>query len=392
MKILTRYIIQKFISDWENIRDQQVRSKYGSLEGWTSIISNIFFTVFKAVLGILTGSMSLVADAFHSFSDVATSAVIVVTYRLSNKPPDERHPYGHGRMEAVGTVIVSFILLFIGLELLKTGFDHLEHPRVISVSWIVIVMVLFFIVFKELLARFAYELGNMIDSDAMKADSWHHRTDAISSIAVVAALVAQKFNIYFVDGLATIIISVLIGYTGGEFLLKGIDELLGKRAPRRLVKEVKKEVRKFSQIFDIHDLIIHRYGQNIIGSLHIELSNQLSLQAAHSIAERVEKKLKSLFSMHITVHIDPVDVSNPKLEKIRSFLTNFSQQEKQFRFHDLRLKDYKGEKVLLMDLSVNSQSNKEEVRNLNKKIKRQIIKKFPEIDDVNCEIDPEFML
>ncbi|MFO7890816.1 MAG: cation diffusion facilitator family transporter [bacterium] len=392
MKKLTRYIVKKFISDWENTKNQQVRSRYGSLEGWTSIISNIVFTVLKAVLGLITGSISLMADAFHSFSDVSTSFVIIIIYRLSNKPPDKNHPYGHGRMEAVGTVIVSFILMFIGLELLKTGFHHLIHPRAISVSWIVVVIVIIFIGIKEILARFAYELGTMIDSDAIKADSWHHRTDAISSIVVVVALGAQNFNIYFIDGLATIIIAFMIGYIGIKFLLKGIDELLGKSATGELVQKVKKVVRDLPQVFDTHDLIIHRYGQNIIGSIHIELSDQLSLQAAHTIAERVENKLKSIFGMHITAHIDPVDVSNPKLKKIRSFLKNFAEQERNFKFHDLRIKNYKGKAILIMDVAINSQINKKEVKKLTQRIEKLIKKNFLEIDKVNCEIDPEFML
>ncbi len=392
MKILTTYIVKKFIPDWQNIKNQQIRSKYGSLEGWTSIISNIIFTIIKAILGLITGSISLIADAFHSFSDVFTSAVIIITFRLSNKPADKKHPYGHGRMEAIGTVIVSFILLLIGFELLKSGFNHLIQPRTLSVSWIVIVIIVISIIFKEILARFAHELGMMIDSDAIKVDSWHHRTDAISSIAVVIALVVQNFNIYFVDGLSAMIISIMIGYTGGEFLLKGIDELLGKSAPLDLVQKVKNVVRDFPQVIDMHDLIIHRYGQNIIGSLHIELSNQLSLRDAHNIADKVEKKLKSLFNMHITVHIDPVDINDSNLKRIRFFLKRIAEKEKNFNFHDLRIKDQSGKKVLLMDLAMNPQKSDEEIEKLKLKLTGLIKKKFYAIDKVNCKVDPEFML
>jgi len=392
LKILTTYIVKKFIPDWQNIKNQQIRSKYGSLEGWTSIISNIIFTIIKAILGLITGSISLIADAFHSFSDVFTSAVIIITFRLSNKPADKKHPYGHGRMEAIGTVIVSFILLLIGFELLKSGFNHLIQPRTLSVSWIVIVIIVISIIFKEILARFAHELGMMIDSDAIKVDSWHHRTDAISSIAVVIALVVQNFNIYFVDGLSAMIISIMIGYTGGEFLLKGIDELLGKSAPLDLVQKVKNVVRDFPQVIDMHDLIIHRYGQNIIGSLHIELSNQLSLRDAHNIADKVEKKLKSLFNMHITVHIDPVDINDSNLKRIRFFLKRIAEKEKNFNFHDLRIKDQSGKKVLLMDLAMNPQTSDEEIEKLKLKLTGLIKKKFYAIDKVNCKVDPEFML
>lgn len=392
MKKLTIYIVKKCISDWENTKDQRVRSRYGNLEGWISIVSNIVFTIFKAVFGLITGSVSLIADAFHSFSDVFTSVVIIITYRVSNKPPDKEHPYGHGRMEAIGTVIVSFILLFIALELLQKGFDHLINPRTISVSWLIIGLMIFSIIFKEVLARIANQLGNMIESDALKADAWHHRTDAISSVTVVIALFLQQFNIYFGDGLATVIISIMIGYTGVEFLLRGIDELLGKTASPEFVRKVKKAVRNFPQVFDMHDLIIHRYGQNVIGSLHIELSNHLSLQTAHAIADRIEKKLKSLFHMHITVHIDPVDDHDPELKEIRTLLNKISDQEKSFNFHELRVKNTAGKKVLRMELTVHAKQNEKYIKNLQLKIQNQIKKNFSEIDRVNCKIDPEYML
>ncbi len=392
MKKLTSYIVKTFIPDGENIQNQQVRSRYGNLEGWISIISNLVFTLFKAFFGLITGSLALVADAFHSFSDVFTSVVIIVTYRVSNKPPDKNHPYGHGRMEAVGTVIVSLVLLLIAFELLKTGFHYLINPRSLSVSWFIIGFLIFSVGFKEILARIANEMGNLIESDVLKADAWHHRSDAISSLAVIIAFLLQQFKIYFGDGLATIIIAIMIGYTGGEFLLRGIDELLGKAAPPDLIRKVKKAVRNFPQVFDMHDLIIHRYGQNVIGSLHIELSNQLSLQTAHAIADKVEKKLKSLFGMHITVHIDPVDDKDPELRRIRVFLNKFTDKDESFNFHELRVKNKAGKKILKMELTINSKKSEEYIQNLQLKIQNQIKTNFSDISMVNCEIDPEYML
>lgn len=380
------------IPGWQNTADQKIRSKYGSLAGWVSILINLLLTLIKGTLGIITGSVAVIADSFHTLSDVSTSAVILIFYRLSSKPPDEEHPYGHGRMEAIGTVIVSVVLFLISIELLKDGIHYLIHPQEKEASWIVIVIILFTIIVKEMLARFTAELGFMIKSNAIKADSWHHRTDAISSFFVAAALAAQNLKIFFLDGLSGVLIALMIGYIAWEFLVKGIDELLGKKAPYEFVQKVKNVVRDFPQVLDMHGLIIHRYGQNTIGSLHIEISEDFSLKNAHNIADNIEKILDSLLNLHVTIHIDPVDNNNSELKEIRQFLNGLPINKSFFSFHDLRMiKSGKG-KTLIMDLSLKSHMNRKKINKIKFDLESLVTDNFNFIDNVIFEINPEFML
>lgn len=189
MKHFVRFLVKKWIRDWEDIHDQDVRSLYGSLEGWVSIVVNFFLFLLKGVFGFISGSVSLIADAFHTLSDVSTSIVILVSFRISKRPSDASHPFGHGRMEAIAAVIVAVLLLATGIEIFKGALDRIIHPRSFNASWLVICIIASTVIIKELLAQFSRVLAQMIKSATLEADFWHHRTDAISSILVILAFI-----------------------------------------------------------------------------------------------------------------------------------------------------------------------------------------------------------
>lgn len=391
MKHFVRFLVKKWVRDWEDIHDQDVRSLYGSLEGWVSIVVNLFLFFLKGVFGLISGSVSLIADAFHTLSDVSTSIVILVSFRISKRPSDASHPFGHGRMEAIAAVIVAVLLLATGIEIFKGALDRIIHPRSFNASWLVICIIASTVIIKELLAQFSKVLSKMIESTTLEADFWHHRTDAISSILVILAFIGQRFGIMVVDGVVGIVVAIMIGYTGWQIARKGIDDLLGKRPAKDLIRKVKETVRSYSQVMDVHDLIIHQYGQRMVLSFHIEISEEISLKNAHTLAEEVERAVNKKFHTYATVHLDPVNAQDPELIKIRKLL-NYSIEEwsGKFAVHDIRTVGEDGIKNVLFDLTVDPGVKDKEIEMVKQKLQKVLLDTYPSIAGVVIEVEPRY--
>jgi len=391
VKNLVRLIVKKYIRDWENIHDQNVRCRYGSLGGWVSIVINVILFILKGVFGLLTGSVSLIADAVHTLSDVSTSIVILISFKISKKPSDASHPFGHGRMEAIATVIVAVLLLVAGVEIFKGSLDRILNPRSFTASWLVIFIITLTVLIKEQLAQFSHELSVIIESDALEADFWHHRTDAISSVLVIIAFIAQRFGITCVDGAVGILVALMIGYTGWKIARKGVDDLLGFRPSTDLIQKVKETARSFEQVLDVHDLIIHQYGHNMVLSFHIEVSESLSLRRAHTLAEKVEKAVNENFHTYTTVHLDPINTKDPELIRMRKFLKHILDEYKgKFAFHDLRMVGETDAKNILFDLTVDPGMKEKEISRIKQKLVEALKDTFPSIVEVVIEVEPKY--
>ena len=393
MKRLVRFITRKWIREYNNIHNQEVRSKYGLLEGWVSITVNFLLFIVKSILGIFTGSISLIADSVHTLSDVSTSLVIVISFRMAKKPSDATHPFGHGRMEAIATVVVAILLSVAGIEIIKSAITRLLHPQNFEASWWIIGIIAITVLIKELLARFAREMGELIKSQALEADFWHHRTDAFSSLLVIFAFVAHHFGIRHLDGTAGILVGGLIIYTGWEIARKGIDDLLGTQPSEELVQNVKKTVRAFPEVLDVHDVIVHQYGQKMVLSFDIEIPEELSLKDAHAIAEQVEKTINKKFKTHTTVHLDPVSINDPEIKRLHRFLNKLlTQYNEVVSFHDLRIVEKKDAKDIVLNLVLNPEVKDAEAENVKLKIKEALLDAFPSINNIILEIEPKYAL
>ena len=394
MKKFVDFIVHRYIHEPEKTHDQDVRSQIGWLEGWVSIIANLILTLIKGVLGFITGSVALIADALHTFSDVSTSVVIVIAFRVAKKPSDRTHPFGHGRMEAIGSVIVAVLLIVIGIEILKESIERLVHPVHFEASWLFIGIITGTIIIKELLARFSHELGQHIKSSTLEADAWHHRTDAISSILVVLAFLVQRyFGIAYIDSIAGILVSAIIAYTGWVIIKSGVNDLLGKRPSACFVKEIKETVCRNPDVLDAHDLIVHQYGQHTVMSFHVEVTEDTSLQDAHALTEKIEKMVERTFDSHATIHVDPVNVNDPELKEIRKSLKNVLKKRKEkISFHDLRSVGDTASKNIVFDLVADPDMSDRAVEHLRDDLVKQLLEKFPSAKNVIIEVEPKYAL
>jgi len=394
MDSFTGRIMNKLRCAPEALDSEACRARAGMLEGRTSIIVNIVLFAVKAALGVAVGSVALIADAFHTLSDVLTSVVVFVSFKLSAKEPDEEHPFGHGRMESVATLIVA-LMIVAGIELFETAVKRILHPEIVTASIAVIAVVAVTIVIKEALARFSRGLGRAIDSYALEADFWHHRIDAISSALVVAALAGQRLGFYYLDGIAGVLVSVLVAYTGWDIARKGVNEILGTRPSAEFVTKVKKSITAFPQVYDVHDLIVHEYGKKVILSFHIEVPESLSFKEAHNLADSVEKAVNKEFNTFATVHVDPVNLSDPELVVYREFLDSLAEDLTGYpsvSFHDIRLVKDGVVKNLLFDVHAPRSAASRELKSIKKIVRGKLMSEFPSLDNVIIEIEPAYAL
>lgn len=391
MKKIVKWIVSKFIKDHQNINDLKIRSKYGSLEGWVSIVVNIILFVVKLVIGVAINSVALIADAVHTLADSATSVVIIVGFKIANKPSDKEHPFGHGRMEPIATLIVSVLLFVAGVELLEKSVHSIFHPQVTTASLGVILLITGTILIKELMARFSYILGDMIDSKALKADALHHRSDVISTALVVVALIASRFGFNYIDGIMGVCVSLIIFYSAYEIAKEAVDPLLGEAISKEMLKEIDKIAKSHSGILGVHDIIFHKYGQKSIISLHVEVSDKEDVNKLHELSEDVENAISKRMGGMVTAHIDPVNKDHPKYEIIAQTIREIIAEDKRVNsFHELRIIGCKRDKCnVVFDIALEENADEQETHYIIQSIREKFKNKFPEMKTV-IKAEPKF--
>ncbi len=289
----------------KSVKDPNLRRKYAYLEAYVSIVGNLLLAIVKVFMGLMLNSISLLADAAHTASDVMTSIVVLLGFKLSSSPADDKHPYGHGRIEFIATLIIAMMLLAVGFEFGKSSYARLLSNTSVKGSYIVALAMVLGAVFKEWMARFSVDLGNRTNASALVADAWHHRTDGIASVLVAIAIVASQFGYYKVDAVFGLLVSALIVYTGICIALDAVSKLIGEMPDEDELKSIENIVLSVSGVFGVHKVNIHSYGCHKEISLHVEVDKGFSLVEAHDISEQVEREIEASISCKATVHVEP---------------------------------------------------------------------------------------
>jgi len=280
------------------------RARYGLLEAWVSIIGNSILGLIKIVLGIITNSIALVADAFHTLGDTVTSIIVLFGFRAAKQPSDLKHPYGHGRVESIATLIIAILLIIVGVEFIHVAIDRLRAPLEIKNINLVIIVMLISAAFKEWLTRFSLHLAKLINSDMLRADAWHHRSDVYASLMVMLAAGGARIGYPGLDGFFALIIAGIIIWTGFSLAKSMISLLIGEAPPGELVNQVITTATAIKGVKGIHGIEIHDYGQTKVCSVHIEVIPSLSTAQSHGIANTVENVLKEKLGLTTVVHVD----------------------------------------------------------------------------------------
>ncbi|MFH2142985.1 MAG: GNAT family N-acetyltransferase [Bacteroidota bacterium] len=300
--------------------------KYGYLEGWVSLIVNSLLFVLKFWAGIVTGSVALIADAWHTLSDSFTSIILIIGFKLSSKPADKKHPYGHGRFELISALIIGVLLAVVGFNFLIDSISKLSAHESVVFGKLAIIATIISVVMKEGMAQFAFRLGKKVNAPSIKADGWHHRSDAISSAIILVGIFFGK-QYWWIDGVLGIMVAILIFYSSYEIIKETLSPLLGEKADNILEEKINiiaKEVCKND--LNVHHLRVHQYGQHNEVTFHIELSSDISLSDAHDIANRLENRIINETGFYSTIHMEPTGTLHI-IENSRIISFNFSDND-----------------------------------------------------------------
>jgi cation diffusion facilitator family transporter len=391
MKKFTRWLAAKAIKNHQNVNDLKVRSHYGTLEGWTSIVINLLLFVVKIALGLSIRSVSLIADAVHTLADSGTSAVVIIGFKIARKPSDKEHPFGHGRMESIAALVVSVLLFMAGLELLEKSIHAIIKPQNSTAPTGVILVIIATIVIKELMARFSYQLGEIIDSQALKADALHHRSDVIATALVVVALIATRFGYNNIDGIMGVGVSLIIFYSAFSIAKEAVNPLLGEAPSKETIKEIEKLAMAHEGVLGVHDIIFHKYGQTSVISLHIEVLDNESAFKLHDLAERVEDTITQKIPGMAVVHVDPLNEDHPQYEQInRAVKDIISEDIRVSDFHDLRIVGCRANRCnVVFDIVLEQDADEQETHDIIHSIAEKFKTKFPEMKTV-IKAEPKY--
>jgi cation diffusion facilitator family transporter len=370
--MISKFLIKSFIKDYENIDNPDIRERYGYLGGVVGIFSNILLFIVKFFVGTVTNSIAVSADAFNNLSDVLSSVITVLGFKLASKPADEEHPYGHGRIEYISALIIASLVLLVGFSFLKASIDKIRNPEPVNFEIIPFSLLLISVGIKFWLSRFNMYVGKAINSSALKASSVDALSDVFSSATVALSLLVSTWIDFPIDGIMGILVSGFILYSGYNILKETIDDLLGTRPSNELVKNIEQELLKYNPIIDVHDLIIHTYGPNkYMASIHVEVPSNSSIVEIHDVIDQAEREVSNKFNVLLVIHMDPVVTDDKEVAAIRhvteEILKKFDVIES---YHDFRVVESGDHKNVIFDavIKVSKSYSRKDKENLEKAI------------------------
>ena len=346
------------MSNNKSILTGDVRQKYGTVSAIIGISTNILLSVMKLIIGVLTGSVAIMADALNNLSDAGSAIVSLVSFKLSAKPADRNHPFGHARIEYIASMIVSFLILLVGFEMLTDsigiifGLSESQTPTFSLLSLIILGVSVFV---KLALSVFYRKIGKKISSSVILASSTDSFFDCISTLAVLISSIVIKYTDYaIIDAAVGLLVSLLILYAGIRTLNETKNSLLGEAPVKETVDSITKIVSEYPEIIGIHDLIVHNYGpEHYIASFHAEVNGKEDIYALHDVIDNVEKRIGTDLNILCTIHLDPISTDDEAINVLKSEITAIVKFiDEKIGIHDFRVVIGKTHTNLIFDLEV----------------------------------------
>lgn len=351
---MTNLLIKLFVKNYEDVKNPKVRTDYGVLSGVVGIVVNVIICCVKFVIGYLTGSIAITADAINNLSDAGSSAVTLFGFKISNKPADKEHPFGHGRVEYITSLIVSFIVLFMSFELAMSSVDKIMNPQAVKYLTVSAVILGVSILGKLWLALFNRNLGKKIDSAAMTAVVKDSIGDIAATTATLIALVISKFTDVPIDGYLGVFVSLFVFWAGFSILREATGTLLGKPPTKEFVDELQNEILAYEGVMGIHDLMLHDYGPGrFFGSVHVEVSGDVDINLSHDLIDNIEKEISEKMGILLVIHMDPLEVNVEKVSKLRDTVSSIvAKVNSEYSIHDFRMVESPSHTNLIFDLVI----------------------------------------
>ena len=315
-----------------------MRTAYGNLAGAVGIVCNALLCAAKLLMGTLFGSISVTADAVNNLSDASSSIITLVGFKLSAKPADKEHPYGHARIEYLAGLAVSVLIIVIGFELARTSLDKILHPTPVAFSWLTVAVLAGSIGVKLWMAMFNRTIGRRIGSATLEATATDSRNDVISTAAVLAALVLGQATHLVLDGWMGLAVALFILYSGIGLIKETVDPLLGEAPSEELAQHIARKVLSYDGVLGTHDLMVHDYGPGrCFASVHVEMAAEKDVLESHDIIDNIERDFHDNVNIHLVIHYDPIQTGDRAVGTLRAWVEGqLKTISPQLSMHDFR--------------------------------------------------------
>ena len=349
---MTQLLMKLFLKEPHDPQKPAFRSACGKLAGIVGIACNVLLFLLKLLAGLLSGSVSVMADAINNLSDASSSLVTLLGFKLAEKPADDDHPYGHARIEYLSGLIVAAMILFIGIELVKTSISKILHPEATAFTWLTIAILLVSIGVKLWLSGFCRKLGKTIQSAALEATAADSRNDVISTLAVLIAGILSMIWGWKIDGYVGLAVAAFILYSGIGIVKETIDPILGAAPDPELTRMIRDVVLSHEQIYGIHDLIVHDYGPGRrFASVHVEMDSREDPLISHDLIDDIEREFRIKHNIQLVIHYDPLVMDNEDLYQARQMIESIIKHiDERLSVHDFRMVRGPGHTNLIFDL------------------------------------------
>ncbi|ANX01491.1 cation diffusion facilitator family transporter [Thermoclostridium stercorarium] len=385
------FITRLFIKNHDGVTNRNVRKQYGTLAGMAGIAVNLLLFIFKFIAGILSGSIAVVSDAFNNLSDAASSVISFISFKISSKPADREHPFGHARIEYISSSLVAVIILFIGIELLKNSIGKIINPGTVVLSTLTVIILGLSIVLKLWLYFLNKRIGKYINSYLMHATAADNLSDVFATSAVLVSVATEQFTGIGIDGYMGVIVSGVIMLSGIKILKEMMDSIIGRAPSKEIISLIENYILKYDGVLGIHDLVVHDYGPlHCFASAHVEVDANEDLLKSHDLIDHIERDISIDHGIHLVIHLDPIVTDDPYVNELREKTERIVKEiDASLSVHDFRIIKGSTHNNLIFDVLMPYYCKLSE-----KEIEERIIEKISEIDKtlfVVVTIDKSFV-
>ena len=336
---MSRLLIRLFIKDYQNTGSVQVRARYGILSGAVGIVLNVLLSAVKLLIGTMAHSIAITADALNNLSDAGNSCISLLGFRLSAKPADQEHPYGHGRIEYLAGMGVSVVIMYMGVELIKSSVQKILHPEPLVFSWVSALVLLLSIGGKLWLAFFNRAIGKQIQSGTVNAVVVDSLSDvAATAFTILALFLSRRFTLPF-DGIFGIVVAGFVFFAGFSVFRDTLAPLLGQPPTKEFVQQIEDKILSYDGVIGVHDLIVHDYGPNrCFVSAHAEVSANTDIMESHDLMDVIERDIHAEMGLNITLHMDPIVTDDERVTAARALAEEAVKEvDDSLSLHDFRM-------------------------------------------------------
>lgn len=360
-------MINKMIDKLVEGRDYQnanERERIGRISGALGILLNFILFAVKGFLGLVTGSIALIADAFNNLTDTASSLITIIGFKMANKEPDNEHPYGHGRIEYLTGLTISVLVIVVGYQFVVSSFKKILSPSPVTSSTLIIVILILSLSFKLFLYLFNKRLGKKVNSGTLLATAQDAIGDVLTTSVVIIGLMLSQYTSLRVDGFIGVIIALYIIFSGLKLSLETINPILGEKPEKELADKIKKKVMSYETIYGVHDLQIHNYGPaKTMATIDVEVPHDMNLVELHNVIDKIERHIREDLSISLVIHVDPINYSDARYLEVKKIVGDMALSiDNVISFHDFRYTGFSEDELIILEVVVDSKKTSDAER------------------------------